>query len=592
MKRIRKNSAVGSVFACLLFVSLGLVVSMRAQAQQGGMEPPTAQAAEPEVGSGRGVFQSAGEATTEAGATLKSGGSEVVRQGAGLWQDVAVPTLARFASALPSVVKAVILLVAFWIVAMLAGAGVSKLLNLTRMDERAARDWGLAGFLNGKEGQSRSLAKLVGVGVKWIILLFGFVAFFNALNMEMVAGPLQNIVDKIVGVIPNLLQAAVILFVYWAVAAVARMAVTKGLGAAKFDARTSKYFPTREINGVQMGPSALAGRLVFYVILLFGIPPFLQALGQQALVEPLQQMLGKTLAFLPNIVAAAIIVFVGGMIAMIVREVVANFLAAAGADAGAERLGFGRIFGSKKLSGVVGAIAYFFIIIPIVMAAVDSLQITAISGPVKSTLERILAAVPALLVAALIIAIGYAVARVVRGLVQSLLSNIGFDDVPEKLKLGFLKPREGHASLSAIAGTVVMFVILLLTAQQALDTLGFTQLSALADQVVRYLPSLFVGVLILVATLSLGQVVGTLVSQATQGSSHSRLVSGVAKYAIVFLGVSMTLDQLGVGTQIVSTAVGAVLGGTALALGLAFGLGGKDKAKEIIEKSGGPKPSA
>jgi hypothetical protein len=586
MNNGRKVGPVAAVSACLLFALLGLAGPVWAQAQQGGLEPPTAQTSGPEVGTGKAVLQSAGEATAEVGAALKSGGGEVARQGRGLWQDVMVPMMSRFANALPSVVKAVIFLVTFWIVAMLAGAVVSKLLGLTRLDERAARDWGLGDFLGGKEGPSRSLAKLAGGGVKWVILLFGFVAFFNALNLEMVAGPLQNIVNKIVGVIPNLLKAAVILFVYWVVAAVARMGVTKGLEAAKFDKRAGKYFPTREIDGVQVGPSVLTGRLLFYVILLFGIPPFLQAMGQQALVAPLQEMLGKTLAFLPNIAAAAIIVFVGAMIATIVREVVANFLAAVGADAGAGRLGFGRIFGHKKLSGVAGAIAYFFIIVPIVVAAVDSLQITAISGPVKSTLERILAAVPALLVAAVIVAVGYAVARVVRGLVQSLLSGIGFDALPEKLKLSFLKPREGHASLSAIAGSVVMFVILLLTVQQALDTLGFAQLSALADQVVRYLPSLFVGLLILVATLSLGQFVGSLVSQATQGSSHSRLVSGVARYAIIFLGVSMALDQLGVGTQIVTTAVGAVLGGTALALGLAFGLGGKEKAREIIERKG------
>ena len=86
--------------------------------------------------------------------------------------------------------------------------------------------------------------------------------------------------------------------------------------------------------------------------------------------------------------------------------------------------------------------------------------------------------------------------------------------------------------------------------------------------------------------LKLGQLVGNLVSQTTQGSTHSRLAAGVAKYAILFLGIGMTLDQLGVGTQIVTLAVGAVLGGTALALGLAFGLGGKEKAKEMIEKSG------
>ena len=580
-----KKISVAVLCLCLA-VWWGISAPAWAQTPEGRTKSAIGQTGDQVVQTGKGVVQSAGEATTEVAGALKAGGSEVTQQGRGLWQGVVGPMLSRIANALPSVIKATILLVAFWIIALLVGAGVSKLLALTKLDDRAKRDWGMEGFLRGGEEQPRSLARLVGSIVKWVILLFGFVAFFNALNLQMVAGPLQNIADKIVGVIPNLLKAAVILLVYWAVAAVVRMAVTKGLDAVKFDARTGKYFPTREVKGVQVGPSALVGRLLFYVILLFGIPPFLQALGQQALVAPLQQMLGKTLAFLPNIVAAVIIVFVGGIIATIVREVVTNFLAAAGADSGAERLGFGRIFGDKKLSGVVGVIAYFFIMVPILVSAVDSLQITAISGPVKSTLERVLAAVPALLVAAVIIAIGYAVARVVRGLVQSLLSGIGFDTLPEKLNLSFLKPREGHASLSSIAGTVVMFIILLLTTQQALDTLGFTQLSALADKVVRYLPALFVGIVILLATLSLGQYVGTLVSQATKGASYSKLVSAVAKYAIMFLGVGMTLDQLGVGTQIVTATVSAVLGGAALALGLAFGLGGKDKAKQLIERSG------
>jgi len=580
-----------------LFAGALLVVSMLASAAWA--QPPTAEAsppaevAEPTVDrDGPGVIESAGEAVTEVAGAVRVGGGEVMRQTRGLWQDVVVPMLNRFALALPSVVRALLLLAAFWLVSLLVGGGVSKLLGLIRLDERAGRDWGMEGFLKSDTKQPRSLAKLIGGGVKWIILLFGFVAFFNALNLPMVAEPLRNMANTIVGVIPNLLHAAVILLVYWAVAAIARMAVTRTLSAFQFDARTSRYFPARAVKDTKVAPSVLVGRLVFFVILLFGIPPFLQALGQESLVAPLQQMLGKALAFLPNIAAAAIILVVGGLIATLVREVVANFLAAAGADSGAERFGFSRIFGSRKLSGVVGVIAYFFIMVPIVMSAVDALQVTAISGPVKNTLERVLMAVPALLVAAVIIAIGYAVARVVRGLVQSLLSGIGFDAWPEKLNLGFLRPGAGHASLSAIAGSVVMFVILLLTAQQALDTLGFSQLSALADQIVRYLPALFVGLAILLATLSLGHYVGTLVARATQGSAHTRLLSGVARYAIVFLGVSMTLDQLGIGTQIVSAAVWAVLGGLALALGLAFGLGGKDRAREIIETTGGRKPSA
>ena len=130
-----------------------------------------------------------------------------------------------------------------------------------------------------------------------------------------------------------------------------------------------------------------------------------------------------------------------------------------------------------------------------------------------------------------------------------------------------------------------MVIILLLTAQQALATLGFAQLSGLVDELVRYLPQLIVGLIVLFVALWLGNYIGGLATSATKGSGHSKLVGAFAKYAIIFLGISMALDQLGVGEKIVQTAVTAVLGGAALALGIAFGLGGKDKAREVIEKS-------
>jgi small-conductance mechanosensitive channel len=333
-----------------------------------------------------------------------------------------------------------------------------------------------------------------------------------------------------------------------------------------------------------VGPSDAVGRLLFYVVLLFGIPPFLQALGQEALVQPLQNMLSKTLAFLPNVIAAGLILLIGTVVAKIVKNVLSNFLAAAGMDAGADKLGVGKILGEKKVSEVVGVIAYFFIIVPVIVSAVDSLQIKAISDPVTNTLEKVLAAIPSILVATVIILVGYFIARIVRGIVEAFLSGAGFDGLPDKIGLSYLSPKKGSASLSSIVGALVMIVILLLTAQQALDTLKLEQLSALVDEIVRYLPQLFVGVIILLAALSLGGYVGGLVGRATMGGKYASLASNVAKYAIIFLGASMALSQLGVGEEIVQATVMAVLGGTALALGLAFGLGGKDKAKEIVER--------
>lgn len=538
------------------------------------------------VDTGRDVVKGVGEATTEVGGALAGGGEQVVDQTRAIWQEALLPSLQRTAAAIPVVVKALLLLLAFWIVARLLGAATTKLLGLTNLDNKLVSQLGLGDTLAVPGAPKRSIEKLAGSIIKWIILLLGFVAFFNALNLQMVADPLQNVVDRVMGVVPNLLKAFAILFAYWAVATLIKLGLTKALGAASFDERAVKYFPARVVKGETLGPSAQIGRLFFYVILLFGIPPFLAALGQEALVSPLQEMLGEVLSFLPNIVAAGIILLVGNIVATIVREVVTNFLAAAGADAGAEKLGFGRVVGDKKLSGVIGLVAYFFIIVPVIVSAVDSLQITAISDPVKTTLESVLSAIPLLLVACVIIGIGYAVAKFVRNLVETFLSGVGFDALPDKLGLPFLKPGGGRATLSSVAGAIVMVVILILTAQQALATLGFEQLSGLVDAIVRYLPSLVSGLVILFVALSLANYVSNLVNQATAGSGHAKVLTAVAKYAIIFLGASMALDQLGVGEQIVTAAVTAVLGGTALALGLAFGLGGKDRAREIIEKSG------
>ncbi len=519
---------------------------------------------------------------------LQTGGRRTVEQGRDVWETVVLTAVQRFVGAIPVFLKAVVFLVAFWIVGSLLGAVVRKLLNKTHVDDRAVRDWGLEGALKRADGSSRSLAGIAGGLVKWLFVLFGFVAFFNALNLAMVAGPLQGVLDKIVGVVPNLLKAALILFIYWAVAAVVRAGVTRLLGAVKIDERIGRHIAAPDGKGTA-SHSAMIGKLLFYIILLFGVPPFLETLGQQALVEPLQAMLTKVLGFLPNIFAAAIIVVIGRIVAMIVREVVVNVLAAAGADAGAEKIGLGRMLGSNKPSTIVSKIAYFFIFIPIVVAAVDSLGIKTLSDPIKATLEKILAAVPAVLVAIVIVIVGVVVAKVVRSLVEAFLSGIGIDALPERIGLDFLAPKPGQLPLSGVIGAAVSVVILLITAQQATASLQFDQLAGLIRKLVEYLPALVVGLLILLSAMSLSKYVGNLVSRAMGANPNGATLAAVARGAVMVLGVSMALEQLGVGEEIVLVAVGSLLGGAALALGLAFGLGGKDRAREAVERWSKPK---
>lgn len=552
--------------------------------------PPPAPAAEgaavPGVGeTAKQVAGSVVSAVGETAGTVVETGAGVAREGRALWSDVLLPMWQRFATALPAVTKAMLVLLVFWLIAILMGAGVRRLLGLTRLDERAASEWGLANMLRTKEGEPRSIERLAGTAVKWLILLFGFVAFFQALDLGMVAGPLQGIGDRIVGVIPNLLQAAVILLVYWVVASLLRLGVGRGLAAIGFDEKAGRFIAEREIKGEMVRPSGLVGRLVFYVVLIFGLPPFLDALGQRSLVAPLSEMLEKMLAFLPNVVGALVIFFLGHLIATVVREIVTNFLAATGADAGIRRLGLGEMAEKFKVSEIAGSVAYFFIIIPVIAAAVESLQIRAISDPVTRTLETLLAAVPLVFVALVVVGVGYFLARIVRGIVQSFLSGVGFDALPAKLGLGVLERQEAKLAPSAVVGTIVMLVIVLLTVEQALATLQLDELAELIGRLIAYLPQLLVGLVLILAAWSLSGYVARLVEAALGEKAQGRLLSVVTRYAILVFGAGLALIELGIGESLISVAVAAVLGGAALALGLAFGLGGRDRAKQLIERT-------
>ncbi len=144
----------------------------------------------------RETVRGAAEAGSEFGGAVKSGTQTVVGQTKSLWRETVGPALERTSGALPSLIKAVILLIAFWIAALVVGSATTKILKITKLDNKAAKDLGLEKLLQKPDGTQRSLESLAGKLVKWLILLFGFVAFFNALNLQMVAGPLQNIIDK------------------------------------------------------------------------------------------------------------------------------------------------------------------------------------------------------------------------------------------------------------------------------------------------------------------------------------------------------------------------------------------------------------
>jgi hypothetical protein len=193
-------------------------------------------------------------------------------------------------------------------------------------------------------------------------------------------------------------------------------------------------------------------------------------------------------------------------------------------------------------------------------------------------LQKILEAVPALLVAAVIVAIGYVVAKIVRSLLESFLSGVGLDALPGRLGLNFLSAKEGQLPPSGALGAAAAVVIMLITAQQACASLRFQQLADLLRRVVEYLPNLVVGIVILLAALSLANYLAALVAKALDGHPHPRCCRAWPAARCSCSASAWPLNSSAWREEIVMIAVAALFGGGALAVGLAFGLGGKDRA--------------
>src|SRR5699024_5163354 len=176
-----------------------------------------------------------------------------------------------------------------------------------------------------------------------------------------------------------------------------------------------------------------------------------------------------------------------------------------------------------------------------------------------------------------LILVGIWLGKFIGGFVESFLERMGFDRLTAQMNLNDKVESEGKMSPSAIVGYIVQVLIVFFLAAQALYVIKLDFLVGIATAITAYLPSVLAAVIILGVALILANMVQKVLSNLLSGPATG-VLAGFAKYAILVLAGFMALTQLGIATTIVSSAFVLVLGGLALAFGLAFGLGGKEFA--------------
>jgi small-conductance mechanosensitive channel len=486
---------------------------------------------------------------------------------------------------LPDLLLAILVLLIGWLIASLVAKAVKGALHKTDFDNRMAR-W-MRPDTDGDRVEERSAKyspeEIVSKVVFWILMAVAIVMFLNMLSLPYVAQPLSNALGVIAAAIPNILKAVLIAAVAWLIASVLAMLIRKVGRNKGFQSLLYRFRLTS--NQIQADKAVQsASKAVFYLTLLLFLPAVLSALGIDAISKPLEGMLNGFFAFIPKLLGAAIILFVGWLVAKIVKEILVNFLQSIGTDRLASKLGAERALDKTSLSQLIGTIVYVFILIPVVISALETLDINGISGPAVGMLGRIMDMIPNIIVAIILVAAGLWVGKWVKHAVTSLLERIGFNGIFYKMGLGSLHNSSQTLTISEIIGYAAQIVVVLLFAIEALHLVNLESLVGILTVVLAYIPMVLTAVLILGIGFYAGDLVKRVVMSMVKQETESKLLGNIAKYTIITLAFFMALDQLGVAKTIVNAAFILVLGGFTIAFGLAFGLGGKETAARTLNK--------
>src|SRR3954449_2831084 len=393
---------------------------------------------------------------------------------------------------------------------------------------------------------------------------------------------------------PKVLIAILILIATWVIARAVKWVIQKAIDRTPALRRHMTGTPDETV-GHQLGTIA---KLIIWLV---GIMAALQFLGIGQILAPINELVNEIFAFLPRLIGAGLIFFVGLIVARIVKRLVETVLIAANIDGLLARLGIGSTEGTTRtdpaavppgaapgasrasLARAAGVLVYALIIIPVAIAALQVLGIEAISGPAITMLNEILAAIPRVLAAGLWIGIAFVAARFLKTIIEAILPPTGFDDAIRST--GVLP---ASAFPARIVANIAMIAVILAASIEAARQLGGDQIAIFLAQVTALGGKVIFGTLIIVVGIFLARIAANLVGS---GTGEGGFAQTLVRYAIIALFTAIGLTFMGLADQIVMMAFGLILGSAAIACAIAFGLGGREAAARILERwsdGGGP----
>jgi hypothetical protein len=498
---------------------------------------------------------------------------------------------------LPRILTAIGVLIIGFLVALIIAKIVRALLRKTNLDNRLATL--VAGDSNSYSPQVENFISQI---IFYLLLLAAFVAFFTTLGVPQVTEPVRGFVNRVFDFLPNIVGAVVLTIIAFFLANVAKVVSKRAMEAINFEdkvkdktAVVSEKFQegvegddkikdaaqatAEKVQSVSVTDSISS--VLYYLVLILFLPAILGALNLEGLLSPVQGLVNGFLSYIPNLAGAALILVVGYFGARILKGIATNFFRAVGLDTLGQRVGLTNIMGGQSLSSLAGLIVYILILLPVIVSALNALQIEAVTRPASNLINQVLSVLPALFAAALLLVLAYIVGKVVSEILSSLLTNLGFDSILQKIGLtrAHQQVQSSQTTPSKAVGSIALAYIMVFATIEAFGLLQFNILANLLTRFVALTGNVIIGLVVFGVGLFLANFVANLIKDSNLNSSN--ILAPVARIAIAVLAGAMGLGQMGLASDIVNLAFGLTLGSLAVAFALAFGLGGREAAAEI-----------
>lgn len=376
--------------------------------------------------------------------------------------------------------------------------------------------------------------------------------------------------------------AIVILIVTWVLATIVKWAIGKLV----------MRIPALQAEGADgQSTGQSIGTIGSLLIWLFGLVAVLKVFELEPVLSPIQGLLNRVMDYLPNVVAAAVVFFIGFVIAKIVKQLIETTVGmmnigsltakakGAAATAGGESAGqhtdgdTGEAgIDSQRIGSMVGNLAFAVILIVVGIASLQILAISVISDPAQEMLTLILNAIPWIIAAAIILGIGVLISKLVGSVLDTTLRGLGTDRA--MTNMGVTRPNQ---SATAIITRIAQVAVMVFFGIMAARALNFPEITNILNEVLALGGHVLFGGVIIAA--------GFLVAKLVSGAIGEGTMSSVISYATIALFAAMGLKYMGIADSIITLAFGAVVVGGALAAALAFGLGGRDAAARTLAEA-------